>query len=148
MDIKRYNLKSGEELEMFEFVSIGPKGKIYKMVQYAKTNYKGVYNLAFGDKNPVTGEFDDLVISNNGDGEKVLATVVGTLLSFFDKHPDAYVYATGSTDARTRLYRIGISRYLEEVENDFDIFGEVDGDWENYKRDTDYVAFLIKLKNK
>ena len=147
MNIKRYNLKSGAELEMFEFVSIGPRGKIYKMVQYSKTNYKGVYNLAFGDKNSETGEFDDLAISNNGDGEKVLATVVGTLLSFFDKHPDAYVYATGSTDGRTRLYRIGISRYLEEAENAFEIFGEVDGDWENYKRDTDYVAFLIKLKN-
>lgn len=109
MKLERYELKSGEKLEVFEFVSVGKKGRIYKMVQYSKTNYKGVYNLAFGDKNTMTGELDDMSISNNGDSEKVLATVVATLYAFFDSHPDAYVYATGSTESRTRLYQMGIS---------------------------------------
>ena len=33
MKVDRYELKSGEKLEVFEFVSIGPKGRIAKLVQ-------------------------------------------------------------------------------------------------------------------
>ncbi len=36
------------------------------------------------------------------------------------------VFATGSTKARTRLYRIGISNDLEEIQEDFKIFGLLD----------------------
>lgn len=76
------NLKStrGEQLAVFEFVSIGPNGRINKLVQYTPTNYKDLYNLGFGDKNIDTGEIDDNAISNNGDSEKVLATVVHYML--------------------------------------------------------------------
>jgi hypothetical protein len=34
-----------------------------------------MYNLGFGDYNEITGLIDDKVITNNGDREKVLATV-------------------------------------------------------------------------
>ena len=71
----------------YEFISEGPKGLIQKMVQFKQTNLKNVYNLAFGDKNHETGEIDDLVISNNGDSEKVLSTVVATIYAFTDKYP-------------------------------------------------------------
>ena len=113
MKLDKYELKSGQQLEVFEFVSIGSKGKITKLVQYTLTNYKDLYNLGFGDKDIETGGIDDTVISNNGDSEKVLATVVGTLYAFIDKHKDAMIYATGSTKSRTRLYRMGITKYLK-----------------------------------
>ena len=45
MNLDRYELQSGEELEVFEFVSEGPKGRIPKIVQYFPTNYKDVYHL-------------------------------------------------------------------------------------------------------
>jgi hypothetical protein len=45
--VEKYELKAGEQLEVFEFVSLGPKGKIPKMVQYTPTNYKDLYNLGF-----------------------------------------------------------------------------------------------------
>lgn len=83
----------------FEFISEGPKGLIHKLVQYQPTNVKDVYNLAFGDKDHATGDIDDTVISNNGDSEKVLVTVVATIYAFTDKYPNAWVYATGSTKA-------------------------------------------------
>jgi hypothetical protein len=130
----------------FEFNSTGPKGNIVKLIQYSETNLKGVYNLAFGDKDLHTGKIDDNVISNNGDSEKVLATVVASVYAFTDKHPDAYVYATGSTLARTRLYRMGISKYLDEVMEDFDVYGEFDGDWYPFEREVDYISFLVKRK--
>ncbi len=146
MNLDRYELKSGTKLQVFEFVSIGLKGRIIKLVQYQETNYKEVYNLGFGDKNIETGEIDDNVISNNGDSEKVLATVVATLYAFIDKHPDASVYATGSSKSRTRLYQIGISKYLDEIQKDFEIKGELNNSWVVFEKGINYDAFLVKRK--
>jgi hypothetical protein len=146
MKLDKYELKSGERLEVYEFISVGPKGRITKLVQYTPTNYKDLYNLGFGDKNALTGEIDDNVISNNGDSEKVLATVVATLYSFTEAHRNTLVYASGSTKSRTRLYRMGITKYIEEVKRDFEIYGEVEEGWEEFQRDVDYEAFLVKRK--
>jgi hypothetical protein len=147
MKLDKYELKSGEQLEVFEFVSIGIQGKISKIIQYTPTNYKDLYNLGFGDKNIETGEIDDNVISNNGDSEKVLVTVVASLYAFIDKHKEAMVYATGTTKSRTRLYRMGITKYLEEIKQDFDVYGELETGWEEFRKDIEYEAFLVKLKN-
>jgi hypothetical protein len=148
MHLDRYNLKAGEAFRVFEFTSIGPKGKIKKMVQYSHTNYQGLYNLGFGDKNPITGEIDDQAISNNDDSEKVLATVIATLYVFTSEYPDALVYATGSTISRTRLYRMGISKFLDHVITDFEVYGEIEKGWEPFKKDMDYNGFLVKRKFK
>lgn len=146
MQLDKYELKSGEQLTVFEFVSTGTNGRINKIVQYTPTNYKDLYNLGFGDKNIDTGELDDKVISNNRDSEKVLATVVATLYAFIDKHPEAMVYATGSSKSRTRLYRMGITKYLEDLQNDFEIYGELENGWDEFKKDIEYTAFLVKRK--
>jgi uncharacterized protein DUF6934 len=69
----------------------------------------GYFNLGFGDLNKATGKIDDLAVTDNQDRKKVLATVAATLLEFTRQFPDAAVYATGSTPARTRLYQIGIT---------------------------------------
>jgi hypothetical protein len=148
MTIDKYEIKSGEQLEVFEFVSIGPKGRIAKLVQYTPTNYKNLYNLGFGDKNITTGDIDDKIISNNGDSEKVLTTVVATLYAFTDKHKDAMVYVTGSTKSRTRLYQIGIFKYLDEVKKDFIVYGEIKNAWHKYEKDTNYNSFLVMRKQK
>ncbi len=81
------------------------------------------YNLGFGDKDAITDDIDDTVITNNGDSEKVLATVTATLYTFTDKFPEAMIFASGSTTARTRLYRIGITNNLDVINVDFEIFG-------------------------
>ncbi len=103
---------------------ISCKGLIHKLVRYQPTNLHRLYNLAFGDKDFETGDIDDKVISNNGDSEKVLSTVVASVYAFTDKYPDAWIYATGSSKARTRLYRMGISKFLEDAKIDFEILGE------------------------
>jgi len=109
---------------------------------------KDIYNLAFGDKNPITGEIDDTVISNNEDSEKVLATVVSTVYAFTEKYPDTWIYATGSTKSRTRLYRMGITRFLSDVYEDFEVLGERNGNWESFQKDVEYESFLVRRKNK
>lgn len=146
MKLPKYPLASSDKMMTFEFVSEGKNGLIHKIVKYQPTNLKGLYNLAFGDKDLKTGEIDDKVISNNGDSEKVLATVVSTVYAFTDKYPDVWIYATGSTKARTRLYRMGISKFLDEVTEDFEILGEIDEDWETFKSDFEYDGFLVRRK--
>lgn len=130
MKLPRYPLASSEQLLTFEFISEGQKGLIHKLVRYQPTNLKDIYNIAFGDKDHSTGDIEDTVISNNGDSEKVLTTVVATLYAFTDKYPDVWVYATGSTKARTRLYRMGITKFLSEVTADFEVLGEGNDDWD------------------
>ena len=123
MKISKYQLKSGHELLSYEFISEGPKGLIPKQIQFTLINMQGVYNLAFGDKDSLTGEVDDKVVSHNGDSEKVLATVVGAVFAFLDQHPNAWVFATGSTVSRTRLYQMGIFKYYDEISEDLEIYG-------------------------
>jgi hypothetical protein len=146
MNQERYQLRSGENSTLFEFVSRGPKGNILKIIQFSPTKYKNIFNLGFGDKHPETGEIDDLAISDNKDTEKILATVAASVYMFTDAYPDSWIYATGSTEARTRLYRIALTKYLTEAETDFQIFGQVGDDWEPFEKRKNYEAFAVKRK--
>ncbi len=48
MNYPRYEYSTEDELNIFEFDSIGTKGKVSKIVQYTEMNIKGYYNLGFG----------------------------------------------------------------------------------------------------
>jgi hypothetical protein len=146
MKLPKYPLKAEKSLMVFEFTSDGPRGKIQKIVKYSETNLSGLYNLAFGDKEPNTGEINDRTISNNSDSDMVLSTVVSTVYAFTDKYPDSWVFATGSTKARTRLYRMGITKYLIEIKRDFQVFGLKNDEWERFEKGIEYEAFLVQRK--
>ena len=123
MNKPKYLYKSEEGLTFFEFFSEGPKGRIKKVVQYSETSTKNVFNLGFGDFNETTNSIDDLSVTNNGDSLKVLATVASTVYAFTEKHPEAWIFATGSTIVRTRLYRMGITNNLAKITEDFKVYG-------------------------
>lgn len=142
----RYKVETSPDLQVFEFTSIGPKGSIAKVVKYTEINIKGFYNLGFGDKDPITGYISDVTVTNNGDSQKVLATVAATLYAFMSKHPNATVIATGSTETRTRLYRMGITNNLADIEQDFIILGLNKSDWEPFSKNVTYGAFLVRQK--
>jgi len=146
MKLDRYELKSDDQLTTFDFLSEGPKGKIEKLIQFSLVNQNDLYNLAFGDRNLITGEIDDGIVTDNGDSEKVLATVVAAVYAFCDKVPQAWIYATGSTAARTRLYRMGIHKYYDIVKNDFEIFGQTQNEWEVFEMGKEYQAFVVQRK--
>lgn len=147
MRYESYKFKAGEKFMSFDFESDGPKGKVTKLVQYIETELKGFYNLGFGDKCLMTGEIDDYVITNNGDSKKVLTTVASTVYYFTDKYPNSWIYAVGSTKARTRLYRIGIANNLTEITQDFDIYGFKEGEWCGFEKNVEYEAFLVRRKS-
>lgn len=78
--------------------------------------------------------------------EKVLATVVAAVYAFCDRFLNAWIYATGSTEARTRLYRMGINKYFDIVQEDFEVFGLTRNEWERFKKGADYRAFVVQRK--
>jgi hypothetical protein len=146
MNADTYPLTVGETSMVYEFLSQGPNGIIPKLIIYRETNLHDFYNLGFGDKDEQTGSIDDNIISNNGDSQKVLATVVSSLLQFTEKYPNAMVYATGSTKSRTRLYRIGISNNLDMIKENFEVFGQHKYGWEPFRKGVEYEAFFVKRK--
>jgi hypothetical protein len=147
MNNPKYLYKSDKKHTLFEFISTGPKGRIKKVIQYTETSTKNVFNLGFGDFNETTKGIDDLSVSNNGDSLKVLATVASTVYAFLEKHPDAWIIATGSTAARNRLYRMGITKYIAEINQDFSVYGySEDGIWEEFTTGVAYEAFLLTKK--
>lgn len=83
MNVEKYHLKSESKFTRFEFISEGPKGAIRKLIEFQETTNPDIYNLAFGDFNNQTQEVDDLAISDNRDTEKILATVVSAVYTFF-----------------------------------------------------------------
>jgi hypothetical protein len=141
-----YDVDISPDFLTFEFESVGTKGNITKVVRYSEINVKGFFNLGFGDKDPITGFLSDITVTNNGDSQKVLATVAATLFTFTNNYPDATVIATGSTEARTRLYRMGITNNIKAIEENFIVMGLTETSWEPFKKNIAYGAFLVRRK--
>ena len=97
---ERYELEATSDAMTFEFTSVGPKEEIPKMVIYSPIHLANFYNLGFGDKDLATGDINDLVVTDNKDSQKVLATVAFTVYAFTNAYPDALVIAEGSTKSK------------------------------------------------
>lgn len=147
MKLEHYTISASDTMIEFEFISIGTKGNIIKVVQYSPTGILDTYNLAFGDKDPNTGNITDNVISDNGDSQKVLATVAKTAIMFLKKYPHRQIFATGLTLSRTRLYQRGIANNLEEIRQALEIKGLIGHRWYAFEKGVNYEAFLVKKKN-
>lgn len=135
---------SGDYLS-FKFESVSEKRKIAKGVEYVPVA-PNVFNLAFGDIDD-NGELDDLSLSDNGDMAKVLATVVQTALIFFEMHPDKSLYFTGSSLARTRLYRALVAREIENWRDVFVVEGILKDKLIPFQIGMPFEAFIIRRKD-
>lgn len=148
MNLDRYSFETNKSFLDFEFESEGPNGKIKKVVRFSPQNANGItyFNLGFGDVNPDTGNIDDLSKSNNGDREKILATIAHIVLVFTEHFPDVMVYAQGSTPSRTRLYQIGITNNFDEIAPILNVYGFSDAGWLPFEKGLNYEAFLVSRK--
>jgi hypothetical protein len=63
-----------------------------------------------------------------------------------EEHPSATVYLKGSTDSRTRLYQIIISKFIEQISSEFDVYGELEEKFERLKKNIYYKGFLIQKR--
>ena len=145
MQLPRYIYKTNESFLDYEFISMGPRGSIKKVVRFTQIS-AGIFNLAFGDLDEETGDISDTVVTNNNDSRKVLITVAATVHDFTLQYPGAWIIAQGRTHSRTRLYRMGITNNWPEISRDFEIYGLKDQKWELFGPGRDYEAFLVRRK--
>ncbi len=159
MQIEKYQIETTVNSLIYTFESVG-RITIKKVVEYTKMNpfYIGlpsnayVYNLAFGDWDDEINDFKDTTTSNNGDMEKVLATVADTANTFWNEYPNSFIYFVGSQpkgkeSLRTYLYQKKINRYFEDISNVAIVYGLTEYGWEQFITNKNYNAFLILQKD-
>lgn len=137
-----YKIEYSIARKAYLFVSQGRHGCVDKVVTFQLIS-NDIYNLAFGNWKRDDIEFDDLVVTDNGDMEMVLSTVIEITKMFLAANPDVYVNFTGSTAARTRLYQIIIGNISEIVVGQYDVWGELEGHWVPFEKNVNYEAFLV-----
>lgn len=111
-----------DELNVTEFYSQGKNGSVLMRVIFSETDIPDVYNLGFGcvDEND---EINDLAVSDNGDRNIILATIYDIVMGYTERYPDRIIYFKGSTPSRTRLYRMAIGMNLDELSEQFLLYG-------------------------
>ena len=147
MFLERYEYKKSGTFGQYYFHSNGPKGRIRKVVFYrhmGKVNGFYYYNVGFGDFEPKSGKINDLIVTDNKDREKILATVVATAMDFTRTIRKCTLIVRGSTPARTRLYQMKISVYYDNISELFEIEGETGKGWEKFERGKNYSGFRFK----
>ena len=122
MKYEKYSVHVSDSFRRYDFFSEGPKGRIAKVVLFERMENPLMNNLAFGDATD-DGDIDDLVVTDNKDTAMVLATIAWTIKKFFDVYPGERIYFKGSTEIRTRLYQLAISRNLDSLREEFNIPG-------------------------
>ena len=101
--------------------------------------------MAFSDIDD-DGEIDDIRISDNGDRNKILATIAKAVDEYTNLYPRRWVLFLGSTSHRTRLYRMAIAINLAELQPKFDIYGQVEDEFIPFYRNMPATAFLVRKK--
>lgn len=148
MSKPKYTLTSiSDDKLRFEFESIGPEKTVVKVVEYEPIDENGVYfNLALVDMDE-NGDYSDNIVTDNKDTEKVFGTVAKTIDYFFQKNPKRRILIFSNDKLRIRLYRMIISNYSHEKEQNWSFYGLLGEKFEKFEKGRNYEAFMIALKN-
>jgi len=139
-----YKIVSTNNKKLFFFQSIGTIGVISKAVVFQE--FKGKINLAFGDLKD--GNIDDKSISGNQDISKVLSTVAKCVYEFLKAYPDSIIIIKPVDEKRRQFYNLIIKRRIDEIKQNFQIWGIFEGQIEDYNPGKQYDAFEIKQLSK
>ncbi len=149
MKLPHYHFSSNSDCTEFYFESIGNQGKIEKVVRFEFFN-KVLVNLAFGDKFDGSEDFDDAVVSNNGDLKKVLATVAQIAFVFSDKNPNLSIAIIPVDEKRRNLYNYVFKKHHQSISEIFEIVGKPRGFPKikkmPYQPDIEFELFQIRRK--
>jgi len=146
----RYNqIRIDEDFTVFKFISEGRHGNLPKIVSFNEIR-KNIFNLALGTILS-NGEIDFETITNNGDRNKILATVARIASIFIEHYPGKSVYITGSDNRRTLLFQRAISYAYDYLEQMFYVYGDISArtpasEFEPFDTAKNYSGFLIEGK--
>lgn len=144
MNLDKYPVFENAEGLAFEFYSEGPKGSIKKVIEYQEFS-KNIFNLMFGDWDEKSKKIINHSRSNNGDRDKILATVASTVIDFMRTRSKAVIFAKGETPEKTRLYQMAINKNWEIISRLFIIKGFYLGVWEPFKKGKNYDACMLEV---
>jgi len=129
-----------------EFYSDGPKGRIKKTVMFTKAQGNPtIYNLAFGDVDPHTGIVSDIIISDNKDRDKVLATVANAIHAFCNHYGNYYI-CTRQHPGKNKIIPNEYYPVMDEISIDFEVHGVIDNISYEFQKNVNYEGFLVKRK--
>lgn len=145
--LEHYEITAFDADFTYTFYSIGKKGKILKIVRFLSVNDTNDYfQFGFGDYDETRGLIDDKIVSNNGDTAMILTTLGTIIENFTTKFPNAWIYAKGNTEVKTRFYKIALSQNLTLIQQDYLLFGRISGLWKPFAPNQPYTDFLLKRK--
>ncbi len=105
-----YDVKYSTSNNQYVFESVGKNGTIIQVVQLVQM-HDSVYNLGFGDFNPITGQVNDDVKSENGDMVKVLATVLNIANQFLtENNPMTSAHEKETSNAVASIKQIDLTK--------------------------------------
>ena len=146
MDEAQYAF-STEPIEVqYNFASISDHRTVQKVVRFSETSLPRIVNLALLDILE-DGTESDLIVTDNGHLRIVLATVMKTIDDFLRRLPDKIITFRGSDARRNRLYRVIISRELDQLQQRFVVLGGTGEDrFDVFQKNTDYDSFYVLAK--
>ncbi|MCE7069546.1 hypothetical protein LZG74_04505 [Dyadobacter sp. CY327] len=145
MQYEAYPFVLNEAETHYKFESIGKRGVIEKAISFSKLSID-VYNLALLDFDPVTQNYIDDSVTDNGDMPEIMATVIAVILNYLNEHPARRIVLTGNSKSRNRLYQIAIGKVWEVVQEDLQILGFNGVEWLTFEPNGSFESFLIARK--
>jgi hypothetical protein len=115
-------------------------------IAFVPTRETGVFQLVFGNL-VAEDDIDDVSVNNNGDRNKILATVANVVNKYTKRYPDRWIYFTGSSRSRSRLYRMAIGLNLEELSLTFDIYAITANRIVPFCKNMEVTEFLVRRKS-
>jgi hypothetical protein len=141
---ENYLLKSSKNRTIFHFESVGSKGIIEKIVCFDETDYENVWNLGFGDG--TEENWNDEVISNNGDIFKILNSVAAAILEFSEEYPTRKILINPIDSKRKNLYNLIFKRKRAEIAVFFEIKVSNGGKLVDFNPNLNYNLFILTRK--
>ncbi len=140
-----YNLKPDENFEVFEFESVGLQGRISKVIVFS-FYYENTWNLGFGDQKMDGNNWDDKVVSNNGDLVRVISTVAKAVYDFSDKWPNRQILIVPVDERRKKLYNRVFQKHVQEIPPEFEVLGFRNQKLQDYSPILFFDWFLLSRK--
>lgn len=140
-----YTFQYKRSADIYVFDSVGTKGIVRKIVKFDRIG-SNLFNVSLVDLDQQTGRVSDSVTTNNGDADRVLLTVASIILNFMEKHPGVTISIQGSDAKRTRWYQMSLARNWRLIAPRFKVLGYIHGDWEDFRKGVNYVAFSVEKR--
>ena len=143
MDQPIYDVKVLEDGWRFDFLSIGYSAT-HKAILYQETEIPFLYSLTLAEVQR-DGRLSTTINNSNADVKPTMATISKTIETFTAANPRAVIGFMGNTDAKTRLYRIAISRDLDKFLEKYLIWGvrSDNGERELFEPNQPYEYFFV-----